>query len=127
MGELSGSIARSIAGSITIVSCRAPGRGGAATYPSTTMQHSSWCRVEDVRVSTQVRVALLIAGAFVIAIGGLLFWAGRDDAAEPGSDAPGGAAERPRTPPAPQPPTPFPTCGEDPSADALECESYNGC
>jgi len=44
-------------------------------------------------VSTQVRVALLIAGAFVIAIGGLLFWAGRDDAAEPGSDAPGGAAD----------------------------------
>ena len=44
-------------------------------------------------MSTQVRVALLIAGAFVIAIGGLLFWSGRDDAAEPGSAAPSGAAD----------------------------------
>jgi len=28
---------------------------------------------------------------------------------------------------APAPPTPFPDCGVDPTADALECESFDGC
>lgn len=60
-----------------------------ATTSHTTIRNSSWYRVEDVRVNTQVKVALLIAGAFVIAIGGLLFWSGRDDAAESGSDSSG--------------------------------------
>lgn len=38
-------------------------------------------------MSTQVKVALLIVGAFVVAIGALLVSAGRDDAAEPARDA----------------------------------------
>lgn len=43
-------------------------------------------------MNTQVKVALLMVGAFVIAIAGLLVWSG-DDVEQSGSAEPGGAAD----------------------------------